>query len=525
MKVFMDVLYKVGKRIVLWLAAAILLGFGLIALVEQSYILQDADEACLFLRNGWCHYLLILLGAAALFLLRKPLSGVDSRLLFGVLGLVYLGMGIYLIGNVDAVLRADAAWTLDCAKAFQNGDFSSLTTGNYLFLCRHQLGLATFERFLLLFGDRVEFFFFFNLAMVLLINFFQWRITKLLFGEHPLIINYAILISFAFLPQFFFILFVYGLVPGFCAMMASVYFWIRFMQKAGVRDAVLGVFFILLACLIRNNYVIAAIAMFLLGVLKALKEKCPRGLLVGLAMLLGAALLPRALDGWYHLESDVEFQEGTPILLWLVMGLQDEEGVPSVGGWYNGYVVDMFREKGYDRDLATAQGIADLKGRLRELAGHPADAARFFGKKVLSTWGDPMFESVWSGPLEAGGQYTHTRFLRNLYTGEGVYRALAGIMDAFLFFIYLMAFGFLTKAGRGKELSCEELFPYLYLIGGVLFHLVWETKSQYVYPYVFCLFPYVAVTVKRFGDDTEQYLREKDFFGRKLLKNLEISDK
>jgi hypothetical protein len=33
---------------------------------------------------------------------------------------------------------------------------------------------------------------------------------------------------------------------------------------------------------------------------------------------------------------------------------------------------------------------------------------------------------------------------------------------------------------------------YLYMIGGLLFHTVWEGKSQYTYPYLYVLIPFAA---------------------------------
>ena len=38
---------------------------------------------------------------------------------------------------------------------------------------------------------------------------------------------------------------------------------------------------------------------------------------------------------------------------------------------------------------------------------------------------------------------------------------------------------------------------FLTLIGGFLFHLVWEGKSQYIYPYFFSLMPFAALSLAR----------------------------
>ena len=43
-----------------------------------------------------------------------------------------------------------------------------------------------------------------------------------------------------------------------------------------------------------------------------------------------------------------------------------------------------------------------------------------------------------------------------------------------------------------KSVNLYLLIPLIYLSGGFIFHLIWETKSQYVYPYVYLLLPLSA---------------------------------
>jgi len=45
---------------------------------------------------------------------------------------------------------------------------------------------------------------------------------------------------------------------------------------------------------------------------------------------------------------------------------------------------------------------------------------------------------------------------------------------------------------RKMPLYSLELFSILFFLGGFLFHIAWETKSQYVYPYVILLVPITA---------------------------------
>ena len=62
-------------------------------------------------------------------------------------------------------------------------------------------------------------------------------------------------------------------------------------------------------------------------------------------------------------------------------------------------------------------------------------------------------------------------------------------MKGLLIVLLLSALGGVIAERRRPE---RFAVPCLYLIGGVLFHLAWETKSQYVYPYIFLLIPPAA---------------------------------
>ena len=100
-----------------------------------------------------------------------------------------------------------------------------------------------------------------------------------------------------------------------------------------------------------------------------------------------------------------------------------------------------------------------------------------------------MYQSVWSGPLEDCGQETYTTWLQSLYSGESVERSISGCMKLLCQVIWVMAVIYLIL-NRKSEATWELM--YLYMIGGLLFHTVWEGKSQYTYPYLYVLIPFAA---------------------------------
>ena len=82
-------------------------------------------------------------------------------------------------------------------------------------------------------------------------------------------------------------------------------------------------------------------------------------------------------------------------------------------------------------------------------------------------WCDPMYESLWSGPLPDAGAENKTEFFNELYSGKSIEPQIALAMK-----------------------DCNYIF--LFFTGGFLLHIIWEAKSQYVYPYVFILLPCCA---------------------------------
>ena len=128
------------------------------------------------------------------------------------------------------------------------------------------------------------------------------------------------------------------------------------------------------------------------------------------------------------------------------------------------------------------------------MKAEPARARRFFLDKTISQWCDPMYESVWTGPLEDCGQYTHTEILQSLYTGGTWAAGIADYLKTLCIGLWVFALLFLIFSG-GKQTGWEML--YLYFIGGLLFHTFWEGKSQYTYTYLFVLIPFAAYAFRQ----------------------------
>ena len=495
-----------GETVVVILAAVILCLLSALCFVQHAYMPMQGSEHMMYFRNGKAFYGLLFVAVLMLgwiiYLLARCSEHLSERRLFCVLAVLYLLIGCYLAFNVHTVLRADAKMVFRTALRFREGNFRSLTIGHYFFKYPHQLGLLSLERILMKFSPDCRFFFFVYLLMVIATNFFLWKTTDLWFGHNRKINCLELILSFAFFPQLFFTLFLYGTVPGMLFLSIAVYGFSCYWDSGRRRWFVLGLLAIVLSCLIRNNYSIAAIALFLLFVLRGIRQGRVRQLILAAILILAIPVSTNLLQNFYRATTEINFGEGVPKVVYITMGLQ-EPGRYSLreSGWYNGYNDRLIDKYNYDMDKVGKQAKRDLKERTAQMVKYPVYSAQFFLRKIRSTWTDSVFQSVWSGPIERPDAYSKTKLLRDLYSGRMSYQALYMAGSVMLFLIYLFALlALLIRKWRVKSgFSNLMLFPFLYFLGGFVFHLFWETKSQYVYPYVLMLLPMTAYAMQWCG--------------------------
>lgn len=412
-----------------------------------------------------------------------------ERTCFLALCAVYTVMALYLMLNTDSALRHDSMQVYSAGKGFLEGDYQAFAKGGYMSYCPHQAGLMLYDALVYCFGKNPLTAVIANFCFVLGIQYLIWRIADTLF--HSSAVNLVTMgLSFAFLPQFFFILFIYGTIPGFFFMMLAFYQTLRFSQGDGLGHLLAGALSGGAAVMLRKNYIIAMAALAIYLLLRGLEEKKKGKWLAAVCAVILCAVVPnQLLLAGLEAKTGSDLHQGMPGILYIGMGT-DIDNCSRGPGWWDGSNTRVFCvEADYDPQIAGELGRQRLADNLQKILSEPRRAIRFFWDKVASTWCDPLYQSTWSGPLERQNQYTYTELLRSIYTGGTASSVLGAFCKWVSLTLWASALLFLLafrKTTAGWKLC------YLYTIGGALFHLFWETKSQYVYPYVFCLIPFSA---------------------------------
>lgn len=532
----MNMVSKTGKFIISGLGTALLLSLVFMNFVNRAYMPLNSKEHMEYnhVSIPFILFFLVLLILFIVSLRKKFLQYISPQVVASISALFYLWTGLVLIYRVDPAIRADAKFCFEAAVGFLNNDYSSLERGGYLFENAHQIGFVLYEMLLAHISQDIRFVYFINLVLTLVNNLLIIRLTSIMTGENEEAIKLASLLSLLFLPQLYFILFGYNQTISITLMLLSSVMLGRFLRLHGIPSMLFMIITAYLAACVRGNasiFIIAECIIILLHYLrrKAAAEKklrkrsenpdyrysdepvpAPRRnrlCLMALILLLTAMVLSgptMRLAG--ERVTGQEMPQQLPKHMWIAMGMQGGDLAP---GWYNGYIYRTYRNNDYNMALTSEMAKQEISDRIQVFAGNPGLMLFFYSQKIISTWCEPTFESVWSGPLEDMNQHIDGKLLHALYTGGkpySVYCNYCALIDLPLYIgAAIGAFALLTglirprtknrnkKDRRSKVLSpaCLDmlLFPALFLIGGFLFHILWETKSQYAMVYIYMLIP------------------------------------
>lgn len=417
--------------------------------------------------------------------------------------LVYTAcFGIVWVFGARCIPVGDQASVCTAAEGFRNGDYSMLTRDSYekyLFIHPHQLGLtALIELIFAIFGNgNFLAFELLNCLGVTICVYSGYRITCLLTEDRRAWI-YDLLLSAACFPLLFYVTFVYGEIPSITCSLLAVWMFLAYQKKEKVKYLVGCCAACSLACLIRNNSLILLIAFVcILFVIGIGKRKWKAWLAAGVLIL--SLLASRwALRTIYEQRADLKLNEGAPMILYIAMGMQKGEGAP---GWSNGYILHAYwGEAEFDGALATRIAKQDIQASMAGFRADPLYAARFYQEKFTSQWNDPTYECFAMTHING---WERCGVVNSMYDGK-LHALMTWLMNQYQSLIFIGVFLWLIYSfWRKKEL--EDRVLLITIIGGFLFHMIWEAKGRYILPYFVMMLPMAAIGVAELTERVKKF--------------------
>lgn len=302
-------------------------------------------------------------------------------------------------------------------------------------------------------------------------------------------------LALLFLPFSFYYTFAYGTMPGFAASMAALWCGKQFVRRGNPGWALLSAVLIALSCELKANYLITAVALVFYFGGEALIQRKMRFFAGAFAAVLMIFAAGQLVTGTMTRITGHE-KGGIPMTAWVEMGLQDGSRAP---GWYNQYNVRVFQENGGDPAATAANVRKDLRKTVAEMAKNPQNTLLFFEEKVASQWTEPTFESLWIQEV-TGGFRDNPEATDALFSEGGSANVwYVGIFDLVQTLIYAGTILFLLLDSFGKRGTgnagawYESRIPLMIFVGGFVFHLFWEAKTQYTICCMVLLVPYACL--------------------------------
>lgn len=488
-----EIFVKLCAAVALTLFAAILLclvACAFTATTDMNTNNPPRERVDYLTDSLWLNLLWLILSLAVLCLIRKLLDRVDVTLLCGIcIGITVL-FGILWVWSAQGVPMQDSAIVTRAAYRITQGDYSQVTT-DYFLRCPYQLGYVFFCEIILRLIPTDGNFLVIQFVNVLLLGLCYvalLRILYLTFQNARAVKLCAVLLTLC-LPPVFFCTFTYGNIPA--LTMGCLGLW-QFLaigaeesRKKDALHATLCALFLGLAVCLKKNSMIFLAAVVIIALLRMIRE---RNWIHALCVLLAAVAslgLPAAIQAQYEARTDFDFGKGVPMEAWAAMGFYESYIAP---GWYESkFVVTNFYREDKDPDRIREVSVEEIQTRLGEFSDDPAYALAFFHEKTVSQWNEPTYQGIWLNQVR--GRYGELGPMASLICGEGERGAKAymNLYQQLILALGLVAAVWLLRRRQIKD----ALLPTVFL-GGFLYHLIFEAKSQYCMIYFLLLIPLAA---------------------------------
>ena len=353
------------------------------------------------------------------------------------------------------------------------------------------------------------------------------------------------LLSAGMLFLFLYASHIYNDVWSLAPQTATLLFAVRYLKRRQIHDGIFASVLLSASVFFKSNCYIALVAVEILLVMALFvpgdqdgrgegrrsagnARRNVRGtvLLILLMPLLCKGLTGAVSAAYAHRAGMDRMPGGTPAAAYFEMGMR--EGDHSYG-WYNGYNAMVIIESGYDSEAASARAVSDIRESLSYFAQNPKYAVKFCLNKYLSQWLDPTCCSLREYELTARHQEgLQPPVLQDVLFGR-LSVLLENQMDVFHMLVYLAAAYYMLakardahrrrqkrKAGKDADMlpasaaaaaggpgsgadgiDWAEALLILFILGGMLFHQLWEASSRYVLRYYIAMIPLAAAGLDR----------------------------
>lgn len=458
---------------------------------SAMYRMKESLEWVVYYSDGLFGNLiwLVICVAACFFVLplMKRLT-LWHELAFIVVWTLYLG--IFWVYSSMTAPSEDSYMVTWASSEFAQNNFG-LLSDRYFSNYSYQLGYVFFNEILMRIGNTLgepK-----NLLYLEVINVIMLAaayvgiilINKRVFKDRRVCDITVLLLAFAAQPIIFSV-FLYGIIPGITFAIYAVLFMVIYLQTDKFRYAVPSAVFMALAVMTKSNNNIVLVSLVILTFAAMLKRKrfIKDISYLALTLILSLSISP-AICNMYENRSGIELGDSVPYVSWFALGFNEADNAP---GWYNsGYTVGALERNNFNAEDTSRESMKEIKKRISYFSKNPQYRHDFFYKKFVSQWNETSYQSIWNNIVRR--KYDEPGKLATWVCGSGQ-KGVKRYMDIYAQLIFAAVFVGILSCLKNKNFL-SVTFP-LVILGGMMYHLLAESKSQYAMPYFILMIGFAA---------------------------------
>ena len=477
--------------------------------IENIYYIKDNTLVNIILLIA-----LVLISCLLREKIGKLISGNERKMV--IVNTLVLGVILtYFVLSTRLYPLYDQAKVLNVVKQLCVYDYSGFLPGGYIDRYDVQEGIMLFYYMITRITGVVDITLFqiINVIFVLISNYLIYKITSRLFScKLGALIHLALCL---FVPQWFYVSFVYGTIPSYMFAILSVYLFIlihenqtqannggftgpstafmnaRVAKNRRIIKSVCLVFLlavsISISIALKTNSVIILIAIILVSAYYSIKnghQIYPVMIITALLFyVLSRGAMASSIKDMTYTET-----QGIPRTGHIAMALM--ENSDRGPGWYNGYNAEVYEKNNFDTNLANEEAKGEIRNSLNGFKSNPANMISFFSRKIVSQWNEPTFESLFimygRDSLIQPPEWVKAISVPTSKLSATL-REICNIIQLFVIFGALCYFTL-----NFKNVTMDKLTLSVIVLGGFFFHILWEAKSQYILVYFILLIPYAV---------------------------------
>ena len=396
--------------------------------------------------------------------------------------------------------QTDALMCYEIAQFLNDGHSLSqamLLGDKYLIMYPFQYGFISVLRLLeLFFGDYCIFIYqciqilFSGIANVLL-----YKCITLKKNNDSKVKIIFCLLSILWIIPYLYAPYVYGMSLGLSLSIISYYYFSKYNITKKIMHLIVSIFILIIAVSIKMNYAILAIA-YLLYFIFLYHDKI-KAKIINICIALLAILLSLNINGFMaNVIDGTNLGKGIPLMGWLVMSSPNKnEGNTrwfsyANPGYYNAYIYEVMLEADYDSQIASEIINEDLLETVDYIKSNPQKSLSYYWYKFASTWDSSDF--LTSSFMTGEGDYDpDNSFVQSL--DNGILRIVIDqVTNVGSVLILLGTVVYLYK--YRKHIDYLSVIP-IWFIGGFIYHMLFEAKATYIYPYITILLPLATLGI------------------------------